>query len=82
MNLPTIIAENEEIDKDMFPESIIIPMTESNNASLSNIDININGITTMTPQQIAQWIDKRSRIFFPIGFIVFNIFYWTFVYIF
>lgn len=36
--------------------------------------------TTMTPQEIATWIDKRSRILFPLLFIFFNIIYWTFVY--
>lgn len=36
--------------------------------------------TTMTPQEIATWIDKRSRVLFPIMFIIFNIIYWTFVY--
>ncbi|CAO1348804.1 unnamed protein product [Diamesa hyperborea] len=35
--------------------------------------------TTMTPQQISMWIDKRSRLVFPCAFIIFNIFYWTFV---
>lgn len=37
------------------------------------------GWTTMTPQQIAMWIDKRARFVFPIAFLVFNIFYWIFV---
>ncbi|PSN55162.1 hypothetical protein C0J52_00638 [Blattella germanica] len=37
------------------------------------------GFTTMTPQQIAQWIDKRSRVFFPATFILFNVLYWGFV---
>ncbi|XP_063618491.1 pH-sensitive chloride channel 2-like isoform X2 [Cydia splendana] len=36
--------------------------------------------TTMTPQQIATWIDKRSRVLFPLLFLAFNILYWTFVY--
>jgi hypothetical protein len=39
------------------------------------------GFTTMTPQQIAQWIDKRSRVLFPASFVVFNVLYWGFVWI-
>ncbi|XP_069700272.1 pH-sensitive chloride channel 2-like [Periplaneta americana] len=39
------------------------------------------GFTTMTPQQIAQWIDRRSRVFFPACFILFNLLYWGFVWI-
>jgi hypothetical protein len=42
---------------------------------------NNTGFTTMTPQQIAQWIDRRSRVFFPACFILFNILYWGFVWI-
>ncbi|XP_050077288.1 pH-sensitive chloride channel 2 isoform X1 [Anopheles maculipalpis] len=43
-------------------------------------NVNGNGWTTMTPQEVAIWIDKRSRFVFPIAFVIFNIFYWTFVY--
>lgn len=39
-----------------------------------------SGWTTMTPQEIAMYIDRRARVFFPCAFLVFNIFYWTFVY--
>lgn len=38
------------------------------------------GLFTMTPQEIAQWIDRRSRIAFPAAFLVFNCFYWLYVY--
>lgn len=40
------------------------------------------GWTTMTPQEISYWIDRRSRVLFPSAFLVFNIFYWTFAYFF
>ncbi|XP_018575137.1 glycine receptor subunit alpha-2 isoform X2 [Anoplophora glabripennis] len=36
--------------------------------------------TTMTPQEVANWIDKKSRVVFPCAFLIFNIFYWSFVY--
>nr|XP_016923336.2 pH-sensitive chloride channel 2 [Drosophila suzukii] len=37
--------------------------------------------TTMTPQEIAMWIDRRSRFLFPAMFLAFNALYWTFVYV-
>lgn len=41
----------------------------------------LHNFTTMTPQEIAQWIDRRSRIVFPVAFIIFNILYWSFIWI-
>ncbi|KAL7043638.1 hypothetical protein ACKWTF_001605 [Chironomus riparius] len=41
-----------------------------------------DGWTRMTPHELSNWIDKRSRTFFPFSFAVFNVFYWTFVYLF
>ncbi|XP_013103137.2 pH-sensitive chloride channel 2 isoform X1 [Stomoxys calcitrans] len=41
-----------------------------------------DGWTTLTPEQLSQWIDVRARVLFPLTFLVFNAFFWTFVYIF
>lgn len=36
--------------------------------------------TIMTPREVSNWIDERSRIAFPIAFIIFNICYWSYVF--
>ena len=36
---------------------------------------------SMTPQEIAKWIDRRSRVAFPTMFAVANLFYWSFIWI-
>nr|XP_018899754.1 PREDICTED: glutamate-gated chloride channel alpha-like isoform X1 [Bemisia tabaci] len=35
--------------------------------------------TTMTTQDIALWIDRKSRFVFPFFFVLFNLFYWTLI---
>lgn len=47
----------------------------------SNKTVGGGGLFTLTPQEIAQWIDQRSRIAFPAAFLVFNCFYWLYVYV-
>lgn len=47
---------------------------ESEEAALNN------GWTTLTPQEISMWIDKKARCLFTLAFLAFNIFFWTFVY--
>lgn len=36
--------------------------------------------STMTPHEVSLWIDRKARFLFPIAFIIFNAFFWTFVY--
>jgi len=43
-------------------------------------EIDLSGWTTLTPQEIAMWIDSRARFVFPLSFLAFNLIFWTFVY--
>lgn len=36
--------------------------------------------STMTPHEVSLWIDRKARFVFPLAFIIFNAFFWTFVY--
>ncbi|XP_005177403.1 pH-sensitive chloride channel 2 [Musca domestica] len=59
-----------------------VGLLEDGNSSNGNNGESKNGWTTLTPQQISQWIDAKARVLFPMSFLVFNAFFWTFVYIF
>ncbi|XP_022189190.1 pH-sensitive chloride channel 2 isoform X2 [Nilaparvata lugens] len=71
----------DSINKNPFPfersdvDNIILQVPQNNNNQPSK------GFFTMTPQEIAQWIDRRSRFAFPLSFLLFNLFYWTFVWL-
>lgn len=77
-SIPTIrIASSDELI-DLEDSVTTIPVPDRTNYKNSNI--NHQGWTTMTPHEVANWIDKKSRIAFPVAFIIFNLFYWSFVY--
>lgn len=70
----------DSISRDPFPfeemkvePSVVLPVPEH------TIEQPHKSFFTMTPQEIANWIDRRSRLVFPLAFIAFNCFYWTFV---
>ncbi|XP_030755338.1 glycine receptor subunit alpha-2-like [Sitophilus oryzae] len=34
----------------------------------------------MCPRDVANWLDRKARIVFPVAFVIYNILYWNFVY--
>ncbi|XP_014206145.1 glycine receptor subunit alpha-2-like isoform X1 [Copidosoma floridanum] len=73
----TIDSNNSAPPAPAPPPVVPPPKTYQRRSTLAQL----NTFTTMTPQEIAQWIDKRSRILFPVAFLIFNLFYWSFVWI-
>ncbi|XP_018329746.1 glycine receptor subunit alpha-2-like [Agrilus planipennis] len=57
-------------------DNVTIPVPNRNN----NGQPPSGTFASMTPQEVAIWIDKKSRFIFPCAFLIFNIFYWSFVY--
>ncbi|KAB0791640.1 hypothetical protein PPYR_03440 [Photinus pyralis] len=77
MEIPKIQTETENDLMSMDSQlTIPVPSSHSNNKTSEKLQ----KWTSMTPQEVAIWIDKRSRLVFPCAFIVFNMFYWAFVY--
>lgn len=71
----------DSITRDMKVESapsLVVPVISFDEPNDDSLPPN-KSFFTMTPQEIAHWIDRRSRILFPLAFIIFNCFYWTFV---
>jgi hypothetical protein len=78
----------DDDDDDEVDETQDFTNEDSNSDNSSRRKPDYNGenqggttFTTMTPQQIAKWIDKRSRVLFPVSFLVFNIVYWGFIFL-
>ncbi|GLV44814.1 uncharacterized protein CBL_14615 [Carabus blaptoides fortunei] len=84
MSLPRITTESVDdlITPDKSTETVCLSVPDSGGVQDGGQCPNQQhrAWTTMTPQEISQWIDKRSRLVFPCAFIVFNAFYWGFVY--
>lgn len=87
-NIPVITTNSDEefakepnghykIDMETNDSSNNLSMADSTR-SQENLTYNW---TTMTPQEISIWIDRRARFVFPLAFIVFNALFWTFVYV-
>ncbi|XP_063916296.1 pH-sensitive chloride channel 2-like [Zophobas morio] len=75
LKVPVITTQSDDDLIDREDSVTTIPVPENNNVQAPQ------KWHTMTPQEVANWIDKKSRIVFPISFVIFNIFYWTFVYV-
>jgi hypothetical protein len=82
------LAQRQEDEDEEVDQTQDFTNEDSNSDNSSRIKPDYNGenpggtsFTTMTPQQIAKWIDKRSRVLFPVSFLVFNIIYWGFIFL-
>ncbi|KAK0077460.1 hypothetical protein PV326_010037, partial [Microctonus aethiopoides] len=85
ITIPTVRIDDER-ERDYSSGSVatvesITPIPMKSSLARRPTLAKLHNFTTMTPQEIAQWIDKRSRIVFPAAFLIFNILYWSFIWI-
>lgn len=77
--LTSAMSAPNRLDEDCL--SIQIPVPGDQGAGIMPDMTPKPSFTTMTPQEVAKWIDQRSRLWFPISFLLFNALYWGFVWI-
>lgn len=84
MNIPSVTIEDDK-EQDCTGSIVtldtVAPAPPAKPATRRPTLAKLHNFTTMTPQEIAQWIDKRSRIVFPVAFLIFNVLYWSFIWI-
>ncbi|KRT81978.1 ion channel, partial [Oryctes borbonicus] len=77
-NIPKITTSDENLmaSKEEASTAIEIPENDNLDEEPHNVP---QKWTTMTPQEVANWIDKKSRVAFPVAFLFFNILFWSIV---
>lgn len=81
--IPTIKTEDVDDAQPSRREATSTPTAQIENSDQETMHrkMSLLGWTEMTPQEVAIWIDYRSRIVFPVAFIIFNICYWSLAYL-
>ncbi|KAM7349000.1 pH-sensitive chloride channel 2-like [Cochliomyia hominivorax] len=82
---PPVIITVDESPTNQYKssESILThsrSIDESENDKENNKKSTNTSWSTMTPHEVSLWIDRKARFVFPLAFIIFNAFFWTFVY--
>ncbi|XP_058974514.1 pH-sensitive chloride channel 2-like [Musca domestica] len=80
---PIIITVGDETPNKFTSSDSIATITSSVDDNFSDPDnkrTENHSWSTMTPHEVSLWIDRKARFLFPVAFIIFNAFYWTFVY--